>query len=55
MSPGMVALLTIVVIVVGFLFVRFVIGTISFLFNALLVIVVLLGIGYLYFRFKSSE
>jgi hypothetical protein len=55
MSPGMVALMTILVIVAGFLVIRFVVGTISFLFNSLLVIAVLLAAGYLYFRYKSSE
>jgi hypothetical protein len=54
MPLWVVALLTFLVIVGGFLLVRWVIGTIGFALNALLILVVLGGAAYLYLRYKST-
>lgn len=50
-----VALMTFLVVLGGFLLLRWIIGTISFLFNTVLVIAVLAGAGYLYLRYKASR
>lgn len=51
----MVALLTILVIIGGFLLLRWIVGTVAFALNTLLVLAVLIGAGYLYLRYKSSR
>ncbi len=55
MSLGVVALLTVLVIVGGFLLLRWIIGTVAFAVNTLLVLAILIGAGYLYVRYKSSR
>jgi len=55
MPLGMVALLTVLVVVGAFLLLRWIVGTITFALNTLLLLAVLIGAGYLYLRYKSSR
>lgn len=55
MPLGMVALLTVLVVVGAFLMLRWIVGTITFALNTLLLLAVLIGAGYLYLRYKSSR
>ncbi len=50
-----VALMTLLAVIGGFLLLRWIVGTISFALNTVLVLVVLGGAGYLYLRYKSSD
>ena len=55
MSLGLVALMTVLVVVGAFLLLRWIVGTITFALNTLLLLAVLIGAGYLYMRYKSSR
>jgi hypothetical protein len=55
MPLGVVALLTVLVVVAAFLLLRWIVGTITFALNTLLLLAVLIGAGYLYLRYKSSR
>jgi hypothetical protein len=55
MPLGMVALLTVLVVVGAFLLLRWIVGTITFALNTLLLLAVLIGAGYIYLRYKSRR
>jgi len=55
MPLGMVALLTVLVVVGAFLLLRWIVGTITFALNTLLLLAVLIGAGYIYLRYKSRS
>jgi hypothetical protein len=55
MPLWVVALLTLLVIVGAFLLVRWIVGTIAFALNTLLVLAVVVGAGYLYLRYRSDR
>ena len=55
MSLWMVALMTVLVILGGFLLIGWIVSTISFAFRTILLLVVLVGAVYLYARYKSSR
>jgi hypothetical protein len=55
MPLWVVALLTVLVIVGAFLLLRWIVGTIAFALNTLLVVVVLAAAGYLYLRYRADR
>ena len=50
-----IALLTVLVILGAFLVLRWVVGTITFALNSILILVVLGGAAYLYLRYKADR
>ncbi|HEY7045482.1 MAG TPA: hypothetical protein VH419_17560 [Nocardioidaceae bacterium] len=55
MSGSTFVLLTLLIVLAGYLLVRWILGTIALVFNTAVLIAVLAGAVYLYVRFRESR
>ena len=55
MTGSTFVLLTLLIVLAGYLLIRWILGTIALVFNTAVLIAVLAGVVYLYVRFRESR